>query len=147
MAIDRSGKWWTGETPDDIREYLEAYAAGSYEVHEFRLARCTCGSSTFALETDDDEGVARRTCSKCSTPHFLCDSGEYWAEATPETCTCIACGTTPMNVGVGFSLYPDDPAGVRWLYIGVRCSRCGILGCPASWKVATADAAYLLDQV
>jgi hypothetical protein len=147
MAIDKSGKWWIGETPEDIRGFLESYATKGYKVHEFRPARCTCGAVAFVLDADDNEGVARRTCSACGAQHFICDSEEFWADASPETCSCPECGSNAVNVGVGFSLYRDDPTAVRWLYVGVRCSRCGVLGCFAGWKVATGNALHLLGQV
>ena len=50
------------------------------------------------------------------------------------------------NVGVGFSQYADSPTSIKWIYIGVRCSRCGILGCFAGWKVGQDDVAHLFDQ-
>jgi len=40
MTIDRSGKWWVGDDPEDIGEYLKAYSSDGYKVHEFRLAKC-----------------------------------------------------------------------------------------------------------
>jgi len=50
-----------------------------------------------------------------------------------------------LNVGVGFSLYDDGE--VRWLYLGERCSKCGILGCFAGWKVGYSPSKGLLEQV
>lgn len=147
MAVDTSGKWWVGDQPDDIGEFLRAYATKGYEVGEFRLAKCECGSLEFTLEADDDEGVARRTCVSCKKPHFICDSGEYWTDAEPETWKCVECDSQKANVGVGFSLYDDDPTGVKWLYVGERCAKCGVLGCFAGWKVALSDALHLLDEV
>lgn len=144
--IDTSGKWWTGDSAEDIREYLVAYTADSYPVHEFRVARCSCGSLDFALEAGDDEGVARRRCAACGQQHFICDSDEYWEDAEPEQWECVECGSTRTNVGVGFSLYPED-GEVRWLYVGYRCSSCGVLGCFAGWKVAYAPSRHLFDKV
>jgi hypothetical protein len=40
MGIDKSGKWWIGASPDDIKEYLEAYAAEGYPTQQFRQAKC-----------------------------------------------------------------------------------------------------------
>jgi len=39
MAIDRSGKWWRSETPDDLAEYLSAYTADGYPVGPVRVNR------------------------------------------------------------------------------------------------------------
>lgn len=147
MAIDTSGKWWVGSSPLDLEEYLRAYSKDSYPATLFRLARCQCGSEIFSLETDDDEGVARRTCVKCGSVHFICDSENYWKEARPESFECVECGGTTCNVGVGFALYEDSPSAIKWLYVGERCATCGVLGCMAGWKVGLDDALYLLDDV
>ena len=146
MSIDESGKWWVGSEPGDIRGFLEAYATEGYEVHDFRLATCECGSHSFHLEADDNEGVAKRTCSKCTRHHFLCDSEEYWEDAEPQMWKCIECNSEDANIGVGFSLYEDD-GEIRWLYVGYRCARCGVLGCFAGWKIAYAPSKQLMDQV
>jgi hypothetical protein len=146
MSVDKSGKWWVGAIPNDIKEFLKSYTSEGYVAQEFRLARCVCGSDTFELFADDGEGCAKRVCTLCGAKHFICDSEEYWAEATPEKWKCVECGSTSANVGVGFSLYEDD-GEVRWLYVGERCSNCGVLGCFAGWKVAYAPSKQLLDQV
>ena len=147
VAIDMSGKWWVGNDPEDIGEYLKAYSGDGYKVHEFRLARCGCGSVEFELEADDDEGVARRTCVSCQKAHYICDSAEYWDEAEPKAWKCVEWDSKRANVGVGFSLYDDDPTGVRWLYVGERCANCGVLSCFAGWKVALSNARHLLEEV
>lgn len=146
MAIDRKPEWWVGDQPDDLREYLEAYAPEGYEVHEFRLSECTCGSNQFLLWADDNEGCAKRRCSSCGREHFICDSEDYWDDAAPDQWTCLECNATgnSCNIAIGFSLYPDGE--IRWLYVGVRCSACGILGCFAGWKIAYSPSRHLLDQ-
>ena len=60
MGIDKSGKWWVGASPDDIKEYLEAYAAEGYPTHQFRQAKCGCSGESFELFADDNEGCAKR---------------------------------------------------------------------------------------
>jgi hypothetical protein len=145
MAIDTSGKWWVGTEPQDLNKYLEAYSSDQYKVHQFRLAKCECGSESFSLLADDVEGTAKRICSKCGGEHLICDSEEYWPDSSPEEWTCIGCGSKSANVGVGFSLYEDGE--VRWLYVGERCVSCGILGCFAGWKVAYTPSKQLVDQV
>jgi len=146
MSIDASGKWWVGTEPPDIRRFLESYAPEGYEVQDFRLAACSCGEVRFRLEADDDEGFALRTCTACGHRHFICDSEEYQREANPERYRCVECGSEEANVGVGFSLYEDDQE-IRWLYVGVRCARCGVLGCFAGWKIAYTPSRHLLDKV
>jgi hypothetical protein len=146
MSVDKSGKWWVGERPGDIHEFLEAYTSDGYGVDEFRLSRCGCGSDEFVLWADDDEGCARRQCRSCKQLKFICDSEQYWSQAEPEKWKCIECKSKARacNIGVGFSLYEDGE--VRWLYVGVRCASCGILGCFAGWKVAYSPSRQLLDQ-
>jgi hypothetical protein len=144
MSIDKSGKWWIGTSVDDLREYLEAYSADNYCIHEFRPAKCKCGGETFELLADDDEGCAKRTCTSCAIGKFICDSEEYWSDSTPEQWKCIECGSTSANIGVGFSLYEDGE--VRWLYVGERCANCGILGCLAGWKIAYSPSKQLLER-
>jgi hypothetical protein len=146
MSIDRSGQWWKGTESSDVREYLLAYAEDAYQVHEFRLAKCSCGSEIFNLAADDVSGVAKRTCVSCNSEHFICDSEEFWTDAEPEELACIECGSKQANIGVGFSLY-DHGHDVRWLYVGVRCVECGVLGCFAGWKVAYSPSLDLIEQV
>ncbi|MFQ5732927.1 MAG: hypothetical protein ACE5KM_13385 [Planctomycetaceae bacterium] len=146
MTIDTSGKWWIGNEPKDIREYLEALTEDSYPISEFRLARCDCGSAAFRVEADANEGSALRTCVSCGKGHFICDSEEYWDESDPENWQCIECEADQTNVGVGFSLY-DDGDDIRWISIGVRCVQCGVLGCFADWKVGYGPSLPLMDRV
>jgi hypothetical protein len=145
MSIDTSGKWWVGTNPEDIKGYVEAYASRGYKMDEFRLAKCACGSGDFHLDADDTEGVAKRTCTKCSQQHFLCDSEEFAEEAEFEH-WCCECGSEVTNIGVGFSLRKKD-GEIRWLYVGCRCAKCGILGCFAGWKIDYAPTDHLYSMV
>jgi hypothetical protein len=145
MAINTSGKWWVGSIPEDLKEYLGAFSSDGYLTHEFRLAKCQCGSEDFYLWADDGEGTAKRICSSCGNSHLICDSEEYWEDSTPIEWICIECESKIANVGVGFSLYEDGE--VRWLYVGERCSSCGILGCVTQWKVAYSPSKQLLGLV
>ena len=146
MSIVTSGKWWVGSEPADVREFLSAYSEDSYLIDQYRQSKCGCGSLRFQLEADDNEGVARRTCAKCGKQHFICDSEEFWADADPQHWACIECDSTTCNIGVGFAQYPDSATSIKWIYIGVRCSDCGILGCFAGWKVGQDDVAHLFDK-
>jgi hypothetical protein len=145
MSIDTSGKWWIGSNAEDLQAYLASFSADGYPTHEFRLASCSCGNSKFRLVADDGEGTAKRICSSCNEIHFICDSEEYWAEATSSEWKCVECDSQLSNVGVGFSLYEDGE--IRWLYVGARCATCGILECVTQWKVAYAPSKQLLNQV
>src|SRR5215471_11637084 len=50
--------WRPQESSDatDIADYLRAYKAEGYELHETRLCKCNCGSTVFELKADRDEG-------------------------------------------------------------------------------------------
>ncbi len=144
--LDKSGQWWKGATPGSIREYLDRYMADSYPMHEFRLARCDCGSDRFRLDADDCEGVARRTCTDCAESRFICGSEQYAEEAELEHWMCADCESDVCNAGVGFSI-PNNGKWVRWLDVGVRCDNCGILGCFVGWDADGTPAAELLGKV
>ena len=148
MAIDTSGRWWVGSDPRDLEQYLVALTKGDKQapIHQFRLARCQCGAATFRIQADPNEGVAERTCSQCGHTSFVCDSGELASDADLESWHCIECGSLVANVGVGFSLR-DSQKDVRWLYLGVRCSSCGVLGCLADWKIDYSPSTHLLEAV
>jgi hypothetical protein len=146
MAIDKSKKWWTGDEPDDLREYLGLFSEDSYPITEFRLATCTCGCKEFSLDADAEEGAARRVCKSCASRRFICDSAEFWEGSEPEGWKCIKCKSRHTNIGVGFSLYHNGE-DIRWMYIGVRCPACGILGCFADWKIAYSPSLHLMDHI
>ena len=142
MAIDTSGEYWVGSESADIDEYLRSFTSDGYPADKFVHARCTCGAGQFALLAGAD--VAQRTCIACAAAHFICDSGEFWDEAEPEAVGCPCDGTT-YEVAVGFS-HRDD-GSIKWITVGVRCVRCGILGAAADWKIDYEPSAHLYDQV
>jgi len=147
VTIDRSGTWWVGSEAQDLESYLRALvdAEDGYPVEAFRLARCKCGSELFELKLDRDQTAAQRTCLACGSQHFVCDSEEVWEGDLVETCTCIECRSTQANLGCGFALREDGE--VRWIYLGVRCATCGILGCYADWQIRDGDSTHLMEQV
>lgn len=145
--IDKSGEWWLGFSPFHLEEYLCALVneENGYPIGAFRLAKCECGSDKFLLFADRDQGVARRICIKCKNKHFICDSEEFWKEASPTQWKCIECGSKYANIGVGFSLHDDGE--VRWIYVGQRCIGCNVLGEYVDWKIDYGPSKQLLDQV
>jgi hypothetical protein len=146
VAIDTTGEWWKGSEAADLVEYLKAATVEAYPVDEIRAVHCHCGCDTFQLEVDPLEGAARRTCTSCDSARMVCDSADSWEEAEPEEFECVGCRSRQANVYVGFSLYPEEDA-IRWLYIGVRCNGCGILGVFGDWKIGYGPSLHLLDQV
>ena len=148
MSIDTSGSWWVGSEPGDLQEYLVSLTSdqGGYPVERFRLAECACGSNVFRVCADPNEGVAQRICARCTASCFICDSEEFYSEADPEEWCCVKCHTRDANVGVGFSLR-ESQEDIRWLYLGVRCASCGVLGCFADWKIDYSPSLHLLQRV
>jgi hypothetical protein len=146
MSIDTSGKWWRGSTPEDIGEYLRALSAQGYPINEFRLSTCLCGEQKFTLEVEQDEGIAKRTCTKCHAAHFICDSAEHYQRGQRlRKYKCVTCKSKVANVGVGYALYEEGTA-VHWLYLGNRCADCGVLGSMVDWKIAYEPSLQLLDE-
>ncbi|MDB5337111.1 MAG: hypothetical protein JWN70_2730 [Planctomycetaceae bacterium] len=146
MAIDTSGKWWVGEDASDLKEYLIAFTEDGYPATEFRFPQCPCGSNVFQLAIDPDEGAAKRTCAACSVEHFICDSDEYWEEASPKKWKCTGkCKSKTANVCIGFALR-QDLTDLHWLYIGTRCVQCGVLGCYGDWKINESPSLHLMDK-
>ncbi|EMJ93878.1 hypothetical protein [Leptospira alstonii] len=147
MTIDKSGEWWIGNNPQDIQEYLVSFSEDEYPITDFRLCKCKCGSEVFQLEADDTEGAARRQCVSCGIDQFICDCKEHWEDTDPETLHCVECNSIQTNVGVGFARYQDKSDGIQWIYVGCRCTNCGILGCFTSWKVGYEPSLHLIDEV
>ena len=146
MAIDKTKKYWFGSDAADIPEYLTAYTEEGYVATEFRSARCSCGSDAFHLAADADEGAAKRTCAVCDSSHFICDSEEIWAEASPRKWKCIGkCKSKTVNICVGFALRANRE-DLHWVYVGVRCSQCGVLGCFADWKIDCSPSLHLMES-
>ena len=142
--IDKSGQWWTGTEFDDLAIYLREFTAQSYPADHVAQSTCECGGRVFAVELDDDEGCARRTCTSCGHGVFIADSAEYWDEADPGEARC-PCGEEGFEVGVAFSLRKNGE--VRWITVGGRCVACGVLGAYADWKIDYSPTDHLLTAV
>ena len=63
MAVDKSKKWWTGDSGSDIETYLQAFSADGYPISDVVQAVCgECGGTAFGVRLDDEVDVAERTC-------------------------------------------------------------------------------------
>jgi hypothetical protein len=144
MSIDETGEYWIGTEAGDIDGYLRAYTADGHPVDRIIHATCPCGHNAFRLLVDADQGCAQRACSTCSRTQFVCDSAEHWAEAEPEQVTC-PCGADSHEVAVGFNHREDGSA--KWIFVGVRCVSCGVLGAVADWKIDYAPTDHLYALV
>ena len=146
MAIDRSGQWWIGDAPSDLDAYVSAFSAENHPSRTVVHATCaSCGSTAFSVTLDDEEGCAVRTCASCGESRALLDSDEYLDDATLENAEC-PCGGSTFNTAVGFAFY-DDSDDVRWVYLALRCTTDGVLGCYADWKIGYSPSAHLLRSV
>jgi hypothetical protein len=105
---------------------------------------CSCANAAFHLEIDDVEGCARRTCAQCGRNHFICDSGASADDSSLVAVRC-SCGGDQFEVVAGFSR--RDEKTVRWITVGVRCVRCGVLGSPVDWEIDYAPTSHLYDLV
>lgn len=146
MALVKKGKFWYGTAPEDVRaEVLRYSTRNGYVALRFGLSVCACNGKTFRLETDEDEGVARRTCMACGMAHFMGDSESFAADATLEAHECV-CDGDAFELSSGVALY-EGSNDVRWYYIGCRCSRCALTGVFADWKCEAGDADEFLAKV
>lgn len=133
MTLHKRGRHYYGDSQADIRDEVLRYSQlNAYVAHHFADAFCTCGSNTFRLALDDDEGAAIRVCSQCKDEHPIGDSEDYIEDASLEECSC-PCGSDHSEITVGVSLY-DDSEDVKWLYLGCRCPKCGLTAVYGDWK-------------
>lgn len=147
MAIDTSGKWWLGSEPADTEEYLRAYSEDGYPIHQCRHSICDCGSNSHHLEYHDDEGIALRVCSSCRNRRFLADSEENAKGVRRKKLKCVECRGTCFNISVGFALFEPELTDVKWVYVGYRCTGCGVLGCSVEWKISYSPSMHLIESV
>ncbi len=146
MAIDKSGEFWKGNSIEDIKEYLIAYSEDQYPVKKVVISKCDkCNCEEFLLEYDQDEGVVKAVCNSCETVKYIADSKEYFEEAEPEEYECLECKTNYANVAVGLA-YREN-GDVKWVYVGIRCPKCGMLGSINDWKINYGPTKELEDNL
>lgn len=146
MTLTRRGRFWYGSTPEDTQVEVRRYSVGNgYEAVKFAASVCACGGRTFRLETDENEGVARRTCTACGTSQLMGDSDEYAEDATLEPHVCV-CDAAAFELMSGVALY-EGSNDVRWYYIGCQCAACHLTGVFADWKCEAGDADVFLAAV
>ena len=145
MATSQKAGYWYGTDDSDIQAEIVRYSeANKYPAVRFSQASCGCGGDAFELESDEEAGVARRTCAGCGEIKLMGDSASYIAEATPERHICI-CDHNVFGITSGVALYPDSN-DVRWYYIGCRCRACQLVGVFADWKSESGDADAFLAE-
>jgi hypothetical protein len=146
MALTKRGKYRYGESQADIGDEVLKYSeVNGYLAQQFAEAKCACGGRVFRLRLDDTEGAAVRKCVACAQEHPIGDSDDYLTDAELEECAC-PCGVEEFEITVGVSLYADSE-DVRWLYLGCRCSKCGLTAVYGDWKNEFNGYQELLDRV
>lgn len=126
----------------ELRRSIEHYAAGGRTVDRVVVATCPCGGETFSLVFDDEVGVAARICTSCEAEAGIADSDEHLDEVDevePAVCTC---GNDEFRVATGFSL--DGSGEVRWVSVGLRCTRDAVAGVYVDWKIDYLPSAHLV---
>lgn len=116
-----------------LREAIAQYAAGGYRVDRVIDAVCPCGSETFELVFDDEVGVAARICVECEEELGLADSEEHFDDTEGVQQAECTCGNGTFRVATGFAL--DDDGEVRWVSVGLRCTRDAVAGVYVDWKI------------
>lgn len=130
--IDKTKKFWTGNSATDIDEYLRLYSElDELDVHP--VICHTCGKDVFALKLHGDEGVIRVTCAECRTQKILLDGEELWHEVRTKNVKCKLCGCKHYNIRIGF--HRRENGDVKWVYSGERCVQCEVLSSYADWPV------------
>lgn len=143
MGLKKKGKYWYGDTRDDIQEEVVRYSIGNaYRAMKFANPTCACGSVAFRPETDEDQGAGRRICTACQKVHLIGDSADYETDAEFENHQCV-CDSDQFELAVGVALY-EGSNDVRWCYIGCRCTQCQLVGVFADWKCESGDAVAFL---
>ena len=128
---ERDGNFF-GDSQSDIPEVLKKYSHDSYITEHYQDAMCSCAHKEFSLLVDDNEGAAVRICKSCKKEHPIGDSAKYLEAAELKECEC-PCGSGIFEITAGVSLYSGNE-DVRWLYLGCRCPKCGLIACYADWK-------------
>lgn len=139
MVLKKKGRYCYGTEPEDTTTEVQRYSElNGYKALKFSQSVCACGSRSFVLETDEEEGAARRTSTACRASHLMGDSADHVQDANLEHHECV-CGAEEFNLLSGVSLY-EGSNDVRWYYIGCRCAKCHLVGVFTDWKFEGGDA-------
>lgn len=144
--LRKKGKYQIGDNHDDIQASIVAFSKkNKIPATLFKNILCDCGSETFLVALDEDQGAAIRRCVKCEEERPIGDSEDYLEEAEIDVCECV-CGESGFQLSVGLALYAESD-DVKWLYIGCRCGECGITGVYGDWKNEYPDAREFLGKI
>ena len=145
MTVSKKGRYWYGTDDSDAQAAIARFSQlNQYEAVKFSAASCTCGGTTFKLESDEEAGAARRTCTGCGAIKLMGDSADYAADAQFDNHLCV-CDAETFAITSGVALYAESN-DVRWYYIGCRCRACSLIGVFADWKCEGGDADAFLAE-
>lgn len=131
--INTGSKYWTGDSAEDIDEYLRLYSEDD-NIDVKPVACNACGKDVFELLIDQDEDAIQVKCIECGTRKILLDCEDVWEDANPKLGKCSVCKKSKhYNVRAGFCR--RENGSVKWVYIGNRCTNCGTLGSYLDWKI------------
>jgi hypothetical protein len=146
MALTKKGEFSYGTTSGDTQAELRSYSLDNgHEAVRFATSKCGCECKTFALQTDEDAGVAIRTCTDCGQEHLMGDSADRVPQADLGTHECV-CESEVFELVTGVAVHKGTH-NVRWVYIGCHCVECNLVGVFADWKSEAGDAAAFLARV
>jgi hypothetical protein len=117
-----SGDLAYGDAQADVHDELRDYSEGRASLFEDSV--CGCGGREFGLSVDEERGAAVRTCWRCHQETVL--SGDP-AHADLERCECL-CAADRFELTLG--------SAPGWLYVGARCTACGLTGCYGDWQTS-----------
>ena len=134
MALRKKGKYYYGDSQDDLILEIKRYAENNkYPADETEIIKCDkCGQQSFNLFSDDDESGALCKCVNCDEMKFIRDSQEFINHENIDNHECM-CGNPDFTVIVALSFY-QDAKNVRWVYVGGYCSKCGMVGTYIDWN-------------
>lgn len=131
--VDKSRKYWYGDCADDIDEFLKEYTEVPNIDIKSVICR-SCGSEVLLLRIDSNEEAIQVKCPKCGEKKILLDCEEIWEDANPRLRKCVVCKTSKEhNVKIGFVRRENGDA--KWVYIGSRCTDCGVLASYLDWQI------------
>lgn len=134
-------------TENVLKSRILDYGSSGYAPTHFKQAICAgCNSTFFNVLMNEDEGVAARICTQCGQEKGIADSDDFFDEVEevyPQTCRC---GGNEFELMVGLALYADS-IDVRWLYLGLKCKKCGLAGVYGDWKNEYNGYKELLDRI
>jgi hypothetical protein len=143
LALKQRGQYWYGSNGDDVWAYFQWWTRQDPATHH-RQAICACGSAVFRVDHENDDDGPARTCLACSRHHVMLRANQVfdWDDAEPYECLCEGHEFEVYGITVPYS---DDPDSADWFYLGMRCVKCGCLGCYKELHVRASDYREELD--